>query len=56
MLEISLKEKSVYGKTLIYPNCPKSYILARLANKKTFDRTDIQLISELGYSVKIQHL
>lgn len=56
MLEIQLKEKSVFGKTLVYPNCPKSYTFARLINKKTFDSTDIQLINELGYTVKIQQL
>jgi hypothetical protein len=56
MLEISLKEKSVYGKTLVYPNCPKSYTFARLTNKKTFDGLDIQLIGELGYKINIQKL
>ena len=56
MLEITLKEKSVYGKTLIYPNCPKSYTFARLIDKKTFDSLDIQLIGELGYKVTIQRL
>jgi uncharacterized protein YtpQ (UPF0354 family) len=56
MLELQLKEKSVYGNTLVYPNCPKSYIFARLVNKKTFDGLDIHLMGELGYTVKIQKL
>jgi hypothetical protein len=56
MLDINFKEKSVYGKTLIYPNCPKSYTFARLIGKKTFDNTDIQLIIDLGYNVSIQRL
>ena len=56
MLEITLKEKSVYGKTLIYPYCPKSYTFAQLLDKKTFTYTDVHYIEKLGYKVTIQPL
>ena len=56
MLEITLKEKSVYGKTLLYPNCPKSHTFTQLLDKKTFTYTDVHYIEKLGYKVTIQPL
>ena len=50
---ITVKEKSVYGNTLIYPACEQSERFARLLNKKTFSGTDIHGIEGLGFTVNV---
>lgn len=56
MKQIEVKEKSVYGRTLIYPICNDAMLFAQLLNVKTF--TDMQLdgIRALGYNVNIVSL
>lgn len=56
MKEINLKEKSVYGNTLVYPNCTDSHWFSQLIGKKTFSGTDIHYIEKLGYKVNVQKL
>ena len=51
--EIIIKEKSVYGNILMYPNCDKSNIFAGLIGAKTFQQHHLTLIEGLGYSVKL---
>lgn len=51
-MEITVKEKSVYGQILIYPVCDKANIFAGLINKKTFSLRDLNLIEGLGYTIK----
>lgn len=50
---ITVKEKSVYGKVLIYPACDKSNIFAGLIKAKTFQMNDLLLIEGLGYTVNL---
>tara|TARA_R110000744_G_scaffold108897_1_gene206113 strand:- start:156 stop:407 length:252 start_codon:yes stop_codon:yes gene_type:complete len=49
MLEgyISIEEKSVYGRTLYYPVCEHAKQLAKLANKKTFNKYDLEIFDKL---------
>ena len=49
---LSIKEKSVYGNVLLYPNNQTAEIFARLLNKKTFSHNDLVLITELGYRIE----
>jgi len=51
--EITVKEKSVYGKVLIYPACDKSNIFAGLIGCKTFSMHHLNLIEGLGYTVNL---
>ena len=51
--EITVKEKNVYGKVLIYPVCDNSNIFAGLIKTKTFTMGDLNLIEGLGYTVKL---
>lgn len=51
--EITVKEKSVYGKILIYPACDKSNIFAGLVNTKTFTQSNLNLIEGLGYKINL---
>jgi hypothetical protein len=48
---VSIKEKSVYGNTLMYPNNETAILFAQLLNKKTFDNKDLKIINELGYKI-----
>lgn len=52
-MEVTVKEKSVYGKTLIYPACDKSNIFAGLVGAKTFTLHHLTLIEGLGYKVNL---
>jgi hypothetical protein len=53
---VEIKEKSVYGNTLLYPNNEIAKIFAKLVNKQTFSRKDLGTIADLGYKVEIINL
>lgn len=53
---VTFFEKSVYGKTLIYPKCDKANIFARLIGTKTFTHPQLFLIEGLGYDVQVIEL
>jgi hypothetical protein len=50
---LSIKEKSVYGNVLLYPNNQTAIMFATLINKKTFDSRDIAIIKDLGYKIEL---
>lgn len=50
---ITVKEKSVYGNTLVYPVCEQSVKLAALINRKTFPDSDMRHIKSLGFEVNL---
>lgn len=50
---VSIKEKSVYGNVLLYPNNSTAVKFAALINKKTFDSKDIAIIKDLGYKIEL---
>ena len=50
---ITFKEKSVYGRTLIYAACDKSNIFAGLLSTKTFTLNQLNLIESLGYTINL---
>jgi hypothetical protein len=49
---VSIKEKSIYGNVLMYPNNQTAQIFARLINKKTFSHNDLVILTELGYKIE----
>lgn len=51
--QITIKEKSVYGNTLLYPVCEKAVIFSNLVAKKTFTANDLDLIAALGYEINL---
>jgi len=53
MQTITFKEKSVYGRTLIYPECEKSKIFAKLLSTKTFNMDQLNTIESLGYKINL---
>lgn len=55
-MTIKLKQKSVFGNCLTYPNCEKSLLLAKLLGVKTFNNYQINIIKELGYIIELETL
>ena len=53
-MEIIVMIKNVYGNELIYPVCDKAKRFARLSGRKTLSPRDIEIIEELGFSVRVQ--
>jgi len=52
-MKIVIKEKYVYGNTLMYPACDTSNIFAGLIGQKTFSMSHLRLIEGLGYTVEL---
>ena len=50
---VEIKEKSVYGGTLCYPNNETAHLFAEMINKKTFSARDISIMIDLGYRIEI---
>ncbi len=50
---VEIKERSVYGNTLLYPNNQTAIFFAALVNKQTFSRKDLGIIADLGYRIEI---
>ena len=49
--EIILEVKSVYGKDLIYPSCHIANALIKLKDKKTFNKSDLDVFKSLGMNI-----
>ena len=49
-----IRFKNVYGNQLIYPVNDISLAIARLMNKKTFKRRDIDIIKGIGFDVQVE--
>lgn len=50
---VSIKERNVYGNTLLYPNNETAQKFADLVNKKTFTTIDLEKIKSLGYQIEL---
>ncbi len=51
---ITVKIKNVYGNDLIYPICEKAKKFSALVGKKTFSRTEVSWIKDLGFEVRVE--
>jgi hypothetical protein len=49
---VEIEVRSVYGNTLIYPANEAAQIFAKIAGKKTLDKSDLNLIRALGFEVE----
>ena len=54
-MEVTISKREVYGVERYYPECEKAALLARLAHRRTFSRTELALIKELGYKIVVKH-
>ena len=53
-MKILVEIKTVYGNEMIYPVCEQAIKLCRLTGKKTFSRSDIATIKDLGFEVEVK--
>ena len=51
-ITISVREKSVWGNVLIYPNNDVAVKFTQLLGKKTFTSIDLKIIESLGYELE----
>jgi len=49
--EIILEVKNVYGNDLIYPSCHIANALIKLKDKKTFNKSDLDVFKSLGMNI-----
>ena len=49
--EIMLEVKNKYGRDLIYPSCHVANALIKLKDKKTFNKSDLDVFKSLGLIV-----
>ena len=50
--EIILEVKNVYGNDLIYPSCHIANALIKLKDKKTFNKSDLEVFKSLSLIIK----
>lgn len=53
-MELKIKSKDVYGRTLYYPACEKAQLFAKLIDKKTLTPETLAIAEKLGYTINIQ--
>ena len=53
-MELTIKSKDVYGRTLYYPACKRAELFAQLTNKTTLTPETLVIVKELGYNINIQ--
>ena len=49
--EIMLEVKNKYGRDLIYPSCHIANALIKLKDKKTFNKSDLDVFKSLGMNI-----
>ena len=52
---IQVQIKTVYGNDIIYPVCEKAKLFAKFKGQKTITGSDIVIIKQLGYEIKVVH-
>lgn len=53
-MELTIKSKDVYGRTLYYPACERSKLFAQLTSKTTLTPETLAIVKNLGYTINIQ--
>jgi hypothetical protein len=53
MIKVFVTVKSVYGRTMFYPACPITEIIASVAKTKTLSDSDLSAIRRLGYEILV---
>lgn len=52
-MNVVVKRRETYGTVRFYPDNDKAVIFAALLNKKTIDYSELLMVKELGFNVKI---
>ena len=52
-MEVIVKRRETYGTMRFYPDNDRAVVVAALLRKKTIDYSELLLVKELGFNVKI---
>lgn len=50
---IYVRCKDVYGNAMVYPDCERAKLFAKIANRIVLNKTILDAIVDLGYQVKV---
>ena len=50
-MQITVKRKSVYGNTLVYPVCEQAHRFCSLLGRKTLTASDLKKIADMGFVI-----
>lgn len=53
---IYVRIKNVYGREVIYPDCPLSVKFAEIAGTKTLGENTVRSILDMGYKIEVRQL
>lgn len=53
--ELIVEPRDKYGEMRIYPKCEKSKLFAQMLHQKTLTPRDIHNITQLGFTIKVEH-
>lgn len=51
---ILVSVRTVYGRKLVYPECPKAHVFAKLNKTDTLPEAVLVLIKELGFKILVK--
>lgn len=54
-LTITIKPRTLYGKVVYYPACPKAKTFASLLHQATLTEPDLKHILQLGVQINYEH-
>jgi|TARA_R110000823_G_C15725656_1_gene479173 hypothetical protein len=49
--DFKVEARNVYGKELYYPANDRAQTFLKLTGKKTFDKTELKIVEQVGYNV-----
>ena len=52
--EFIVNIRSVFGNERIYPISESALLIAKLMERKTFNKNDIEIVKKLGFSVSVE--
>ena len=52
---ISIRPREIYGNKVYYPDCDDSRLFTELTRRKTFNKNDLRVLRELGYSIEMAY-
>lgn len=52
-MKIKVEIKNVYGNALVYPACDLSKNMVKLTGNRTFNRTNLDTIKNMGYDIEV---
>jgi len=52
-MEITIIQKTLYGRIVFYPACETAELFAQLTETRTLTQEALKIIKDLGYTIKV---